>query len=87
VAHMAALARMPTTAHISGGFGFVYMLHFASYTPDVGPYQEYKRGIEKYSNWFAPPLEIKNGAITVPQGPGVGIKDIRDLLKDAKLVV
>ncbi len=62
-------------------------LHFASYTPDIGSYQQYKRGIEKYSNWFDPPLDIKDGPITVPQGPSVGIKDIRDLLKDAKPVV
>ena len=87
VARMAALTGMPTTVHISGGLGFVYMLHFASYTPDIGQYQEYKKGIEKYGNWFAPPLEVRNGAMTVPQGPGVGIKDIRGVLKDAKPVV
>jgi L-alanine-DL-glutamate epimerase-like enolase superfamily enzyme len=87
VARMAALAGMPTTVHISGGFGFVYMLHFASYTPDVGLYQEYKKGTEKYGNWFDPPLEINNGAVTVPQGPGVGIKDMGGILKDAKPVV
>jgi L-alanine-DL-glutamate epimerase-like enolase superfamily enzyme len=86
VARMAALAGMPTTVHISGGFGFVYMLHFASFTPDVGKYQEYKKGTERYSNWFDPPLEIKNGSITVPKGPGVGIKDIGELLKGAKPV-
>jgi len=84
VARMAGLAQMPTTVHISGGFGFIYMLHFASYTPDIGQYQEYKRNIERYSNWFDPPLEIRNGAITVPEGPGVGITDIGDLLKGAK---
>ncbi|MFC1604885.1 mandelate racemase/muconate lactonizing enzyme family protein [Planctomycetota bacterium] len=87
VARMAALAKMPTTVHISGGFGFVYMLHFASITPDIGAYQEYKKGTEKYSNWFDPPLEIRNGSITVPKGPGVGIKDIGELLKGAKPVV
>lgn len=87
VARMAALAGMPTTVHISGGLGFVYMLHFASCTPDIGQYQEYKRGTEKYSSWFDPPLEIRNGTITVPKGPGVGIKDIGDLLKGAKPVV
>jgi len=87
VAQMAARAGMPTTVHISGGFGFVYMLHFASFTPDIGAYQEYKKGTERYSNWFDPPLEIKNGSITVPQGPGVGIKDIGELLKGAKSVM
>jgi len=87
IARMAGLAQMPTTVHISGGFGFIYMLHFASYTPDIGQYQEYKRNIERYSNWFDPPLEIRNGAITVPEGPGVGITDIGDLLKGAKPIV
>jgi len=86
VARMAALTGMPTTVHISGGFGFVYMLHFASFTPDVGKYQEYKKGTERYSNWFDPPLEIRDGSITIPQGPGVGIKDIGELLKGAKPV-
>lgn len=86
VARMAALADMPTTVHISGGFGFVYMLHFASYVPDVGCYQEYKRGIEKYMNWFDPPLRATNGAMTVPTGPGVGIVSIADVLKGAQEV-
>ncbi len=87
LARMAAIAGMPSTLHISGGFGFIYMLHFASYIPNLGPYQEYKRGIERYSKLFDPPLEIRNGAITVPKGPGVGIRDIGDFLKDAKQVV
>ncbi len=83
VAKMAALAEMPTTVHISGGFGFVYMLHFASYVPDIGLYQEYKRGIDKYMGWFDPPLRARDGALTVPSGPGVGIKDISSLLEGA----
>jgi len=87
VARMAALAGMPTTVHISGGFGFIYMLHFASFTPDIGLYQEYKRNIERYADWFDPPLKINDGAITVPRGPGVGIRDIAGLLKDAKPAV
>jgi len=84
VARMAALAGMPTTVHISGGFGFVYMLHFASLTPDIGRYQEYKQNIEKYNGWFSRPLEVRNGAMTVPQGPGVGITDLAEVLKGAK---
>jgi L-alanine-DL-glutamate epimerase-like enolase superfamily enzyme len=86
VARMAALAGMPTTVHISGGFGFVYMLHFASYTRDIGMYQEYKRNIEKYRNWFYPPLRIKDGALSIPSGSGVGITSISDVLKGAEPV-
>jgi L-alanine-DL-glutamate epimerase-like enolase superfamily enzyme len=86
VARLAALANMPTTVHISGGFGFVYMLHFASYVPDIGRYQEYKEGIEKYAGWFDPPLKAENGVMTVPTGPGVGIVNIAEVLKDAQEV-
>ena len=87
VARMAAVAGMPTTVHISGGLGFVYMLHFASRTRDIGLYQEYKRGIERYRDWFDPPLSIAGGALGVPTGPGVGIVGIRELLKDAQSLV
>ena len=87
VANMAELAGMPTTVHISGGFGFVYMLHFASRTKDIGRYQEYKRNIERYRDWFDPKLAIKDGKLSVPRGPGVGIVNIGDVSKGAKPVV
>jgi L-alanine-DL-glutamate epimerase-like enolase superfamily enzyme len=83
VARMAAVAKMPTTVHLSDGFGFVYVLHFASCVPDIGPYQEYKLGLEKYGNWFDPPITVKEGKLSVPSAPGVGIKDMQGLLKDA----
>ena len=86
VAAMAAVAGMPTTVHISGGFGFVYMLHFASCTADIGPYQEYKREIEKYRDWFNPPLESRDGALVVPTAPGVGISRIDAVLSGAEPV-
>lgn len=84
VARMAQVAKIPTTVHISGGFGFVYMLHFASCVPDIGRYQEYKLGTEKYGSWFDPPIRVKDGKMSVPSGPGVGIKDVAGLLKVAK---
>ena len=87
VANMAEIAGMPTTVHISGGFGFVYMLHFASRTELIGRYQEYKRNIERYRDWFDPPLRIAEGKLGVPTGPGVGIRDPQDVLRDARQVV
>jgi L-alanine-DL-glutamate epimerase-like enolase superfamily enzyme len=86
VARMAAVAGLPTTVHISGGFGFVYMIHFASFTPDIGAYQEYKRAIERYRDWFEPALAIEDGALIVPNGPGVGIVDPSYVLEDARPV-
>ena len=86
VANMAELAHMPTTVHISGGFGFVYMLHFASRTKDIGRYQEYKRNIERYADWFDPALSIRDGKLVVPTGPGVGIRDIAAVIRGAREV-
>ena len=86
VARMAALRDMPTTAHISGGFGFVYMLHFASCVSDIGSWQEYKEGVKQYGGWFDPALRILDGAITVPSGSGVGLADPKEVLKGAERV-
>ena len=86
VARMAELQDMATTVHLSGGFGFVYSLHFASFTPKIGPWQEYKNGVEKYGQWFDPPLKTVDGAINVPKGPGVGLADPKELLKGATVV-
>ncbi len=86
VARMAELAGMATTVHLSGGFGFVYSLHFASCTPKIGPWQEYKKGIETFGQWFDPPLKAVDGAITIPQGPGVGLADPKEILKGAVIV-
>jgi L-alanine-DL-glutamate epimerase-like enolase superfamily enzyme len=62
------------------------MLHFASCVPNSGPWQEYKEGIKQYADWFKPALRIIDGAITVPQGPGVGIFDPGEIFKGAELV-
>jgi L-alanine-DL-glutamate epimerase-like enolase superfamily enzyme len=83
VARMAELAKMPVTVHISGGFGFVYMLHYASCLRHPARYQEYKLGAEKYGSWFDPPLTVRDGKMSVPRGPGVGIKDLKGLLQGA----
>ena len=86
VARMAALRSMPTTLHLSGGFGFVYSLHYAACTPNIGPWQEYKQGVETYGKWFDPPLRIADGALSVPRGPGVGIVDPNEVLTGATVV-
>ncbi len=86
VARMAEQAGLPTTAHLSGGFGFVYLLHFASCTQRIGPWQEYKKGVETYGQWFDPPLRNVDGALTVPKGPGVGIADLKEILRGATTV-
>ncbi|MEX2138555.1 MAG: mandelate racemase/muconate lactonizing enzyme family protein [Pirellulales bacterium] len=87
VARMAALRNLPTTVHLSGGFGFVYSLHFAACTPNIGSWQEYKKGVETYGQWFDPPLTITEGALSVPKGHGVGIAEPNEVLKGATMAV
>jgi L-alanine-DL-glutamate epimerase-like enolase superfamily enzyme len=86
VARMANAYKMPTTLHLSSGFGFAYSLHFAACAPNIGDWQEYKWGMETYAGWFDPPLKIIDGQMTVPTGPGVGIADPAAVLKDTKVV-
>jgi hypothetical protein len=58
----------------------------AAFTPKFEAWQKYLLGIETYGQWFDPPLRIIDGELTVPTGPGVGIADPSDVLKDAELV-
>ena len=86
VARMAALCGQVTSPHLSGGFGFVYLLHFAACAPKLGPWQEYKKGVETFGQWFDPPLQTKDGQLTIPKGPGVGIVDPKEILKGVTVV-
>ena len=58
----------------------------AACAANIGPWQEYKKGVETYGKWFDPPLRITDGAISVPKGAGVGIADPKELLTDATVV-
>ena len=83
VARMAARAGMSIVPHMSGeGVGCVDVLQFASFTPNMGPFQEYKGSLEQIGSWYDPPLRLKDGAINVPTGPGLGI--VADVLRNAK---
>jgi L-alanine-DL-glutamate epimerase-like enolase superfamily enzyme len=85
IARMAAQAGMKIVPHMSGeGTGNIDVLQFASFTPNMGPFQEYKGNIEQIGQWYDPPLRLKDGTINVPAGPGLGI--VADVLRDAKPV-
>ncbi|MCL5279061.1 MAG: mandelate racemase/muconate lactonizing enzyme family protein [Planctomycetes bacterium] len=85
VARMAAQAGMKIVPHMSGeGTGSIDVLQFASFTPNMGPFQEYKGNIEQTGLWYDPPLRLKDGAINVPAGPGLGV--VTDVLRNAKPV-
>jgi len=85
IARMAAQAGMTIIPHMSGeGTGCIDVIEFASFVPNMGPFQVYKGDIEQLGVWYDPPLRLKDGAINVPTGPGLGIA--ADLLRNAKPV-
>jgi L-alanine-DL-glutamate epimerase-like enolase superfamily enzyme len=86
VARIAEKAKKKITVHISSGFGYLDMLHFASFIPNIGAYQEYKGSVEETGKFFDPPLRIINGMINVPVKPGFGITKTDDIFKESKLV-
>ncbi|UCG55997.1 MAG: mandelate racemase/muconate lactonizing enzyme family protein [Phycisphaerales bacterium] len=85
VARMAAEAGISVIPHMSGGgVGYVDVLHFASCTPNLGDFQEYKGNISQTGSWYDPPLRLRKGAVNVPTGPGLGITEDADILRDAE---
>ena len=73
VARMADLAGIPVTLHISGGIHYAYVLMFASFTPNMGKYQEMKNGYPETKDFFTTDLVLKNGAMNIPTGVGLGM--------------
>jgi len=88
VARMAEAAGIPCTPHMSGGgLGHIYVAHFASCVPNAGPHQEYKgfdKSLPVASDTSA--LASRNGVITVPSGPGIGVTIDPDFVKRASVV-
>jgi len=88
VARMAKVAGMTVIPHMSGsGTGYVEVVHFASFTPNIGHLMEYKGGIKQTGKWYDPPLRFKDGAINVPKGPGMGVRIDKKVLDNAEKMI
>ena len=75
VARMAAACGKVCTPHISGGLGYLYMIHFVSVIPNAGPYHEFK-GLSQATPFECRTSDLgtKGGFVKVPTGPGSGIE-------------
>jgi L-alanine-DL-glutamate epimerase-like enolase superfamily enzyme len=87
VARMAAAMGKVHTPHISGGLGYLYMIHFVSAIPNAGPFHEFK-GLSQELPFECKTssLETKDGIVTVPTGPGSGIEIDPAFIKKHTLV-
>lgn len=59
--------------HLSGGFGFIYMLHLVSLMPNAGRHIEFKGYTTIPIDCKTSPLRVEDGKIKVPTGPGIGV--------------
>jgi len=88
VARMAQAFGKQCTPHMSGGgLGFLYMMHFVSALPNAMPHHEFK-GLKTQVQFECPtsPLQVKDGAIQVPTGPGLGVKIDPDFIQRHEIV-
>jgi L-alanine-DL-glutamate epimerase-like enolase superfamily enzyme len=74
VAEMAEPAGVPVMPHSPKvGAESAAVLHFASIVPNLGPHQEYRGEYVPPVPWYAPAFALADGAVTVPDGPGLGV--------------
>jgi len=82
VARMGEAFGKTCTPHISGGLGYLYMMHLVSALPNAGPFHEFK-GNDKETVFVCKTssLLIDKGVMKVPTGPGSGIDIDPDFIK------
>lgn len=86
VARMAEALGKQCIPHLSGGFGFIYMLHLVSVMPNAGPHIEFKGYTDLPIECRTSPLRVEDGKIKVPTGPGTGVDIDPDYIKKHTVV-
>jgi L-alanine-DL-glutamate epimerase-like enolase superfamily enzyme len=76
VARIASKFKMPIVPHnTQTGSTAVNILQFASSVRNIGGYMEFPhRGNEKPEPWSTPQFKIRNGTVSAPKGPGLGVE-------------
>ncbi len=61
-----------------------HLLQFVASVPNLEGLQEYNGRAKAPESWYSPQLIVKNGALEVPTGPGLGITIDPEVLRKAK---
>jgi L-alanine-DL-glutamate epimerase-like enolase superfamily enzyme len=84
---MAAAAGLTVVPHMSGGgLGYVDVVHYASFTPNIGPFMEFKGNTDIPIECDSSSLRCENGIVRAPNGIGWGVKIDPDYIKAAEIV-
>jgi L-alanine-DL-glutamate epimerase-like enolase superfamily enzyme len=87
VARMAEAAGMQVVPHMSGGgLGYVDVVHFASFTPNIGPYMEFKGNASIPIECDTSSLKCENGRVRCPSGVGFGVRIDPEFIRKARPV-
>lgn len=86
VARMGEAMGKKCIPHLSGGFGFIYMLHLVSVMPNAGDHIEFKGYTDVPLECKTSSLRIEDGKIKVPTGPGSGVDIDPDYVKKHRAV-
>ena len=75
VARMAAAAGLSVVPHMSGGgLGYLDVVQFASFTPNIGPFMEFKGNADLPVECPTSSLRCAKGVVRCPSGPGFGVR-------------
>jgi hypothetical protein len=69
-----------------GGLGYLDVIHFASFTPNVGPYMEFKGNASLPVSCATSSLRCEKGRVRCPTGVGFGVTVDPAFVKRAKPV-
>ena len=87
VARMAAAAGMSVVPHMSGGgLGYVDVVQFASFTPNIGPFMEFKGDTNLPVVCETSSLKCQEGTVSCPQRIGLGVTLDADFVNKAVAV-
>lgn len=87
VARMAAAAGLIVVPHMSGGgLGYLDVVQFASLTPNVGPFMEFKGNTDLPVSCESSSLRCAGGVVRCPAGPGLGVTIDPDFVRAARPV-
>jgi L-alanine-DL-glutamate epimerase-like enolase superfamily enzyme len=87
VARMAAAAGLCVVPHMSGsGLGYLDVIHFASFTPNIGPYMEFKGNAALPVSCATSSLKCEKGQVRCPTGVGFGVTVDPEFVKKAEPV-
>jgi L-alanine-DL-glutamate epimerase-like enolase superfamily enzyme len=87
VARMAETAGLTVVPHMSGGgLGYLDVVQYASFTPNIGPHMEFKGNTDLPTIGETSTLKCKEGIVRCPEGAGFGVEIDPSFVKRAEPV-